>query len=589
MDIYLKEKLATLTQSPGCYLMKNDNHEIIYVGKAKNLHKRVNSYFNRPQSGKTQKMVGEIRDFDFIITNSEKEALILELNLVQHHDPRYNVLLKDDKTYPYIQIKNMRHPAIKIARNTKDKTSKYYGPYPDSQAAYQIVNLLNQIFPLRKCKTLPKKPCLYYHLGQCIAPCINMIPPEQYQSIIEDINRFMHGNTSTIRDDLVKKMQQLSLEMKYEQANEVKKLITSIDYMQKGQSVQLNDRVDCDIFAYHARNDYISIATLIVRDGKLLTKMNAILPLYTDEEEVVTSYLMQFYAKNIKPSLIVMPKTADIDALSEALNVRIINPSRGKHYDLLTIAAQNAIKAMEDNSLKLSVIGNDTNDVMDLLAKKLGINYPKQIEFIDNSHTNGGEAVSAVVVFVNGNPMRKMYRKYRINNQFKGADDKAMYEVLYRRFYRMLSEKKSFSDVLFVDGGIIQVRAAQKALADLQITLPVFGVVKDQNHRTNGIISVDNEFISIKEDKPLFFFVTKMQDEVHRYVIDFHRKARNKSLISSILDSIDGLGPVRKEKLLHIYGTVQKIAEASVEELAQYLPKNVAINVKNYLEKADSF
>lgn len=583
MNQLLKDKLQALPSSPGCYLMKNDAHAIIYIGKAKNLYKRVNSYFQKAHSGKTQKMVSEILDFDVIITNSEKEALILELNLVQLHNPRYNVLLKDGKTYPYIQVKKTKHPIIKIARNTKDKDSKYYGPYPDSQAAFSILHLLQQIFPLRKCRNVPKKPCLYYYLGQCLAPCIQVVEQTQYDTILADIHAFMSGNIGQVRKELYDKMQSHAEKLEYEQASEIKKLVDNIDYMQSGQSVQLDTAQDVDVFAFHVQNEHISIATLIVRGGKLLTKINQILPLYNEEEETLTSYIMQFYAKNILPKLIILPKKSEQAALSEALDRKVIAPTRGKHYELLMMAAQNALKGMTDNQLKLLVNTHDTNEVIDELAKRLQIPYPKQIDFIDNSHTAGDDFVSAVVVFINGIPNKKMYRKYKINSLHKGADDKAMYEVVYRRFYRHLVENRSFCDLLLVDGGMIQVRAAKQALLDLKVAIPVFGVVKDLRHRTQAIVDYNNQVFSLQDHRPLLFLLSKMQDEVHRYVIQFHRSSRSKSMIASLLDGIDGLGPVRKRNLLKIYGTVNKIKEASVDELAQYVPKNVAINIKTAL------
>ena len=586
MNQNLKNKLLTLPSSSGCYLMKNDQQHIIYVGKAKNLQKRVLSYFQKPHSGKTQKMVSEIADIDIIITNTETEALILELNLVQLHDPRYNVLLKDGKTFPYIQIKKTKDPYLKIARDTKDKTSKYFGPYPDSQAAYSILHLLQRLFPLRKCKTVPNQPCLYYYLGQCMAPCIKPIDTATYEDVIQKITDFMNGNNANIRQELLRKMRQHAQELQFEQANEIKQLIANIDYMNTTQSVQLAAKKDIDIFAYHAQNELISIATLIVRNGKLLTKITQVLPQYTDVEDVFQSYIMQFYSKNLKPSTLVLPKTSDYSALEQALNVTITTPTRGKHFQLVTMAAQNALKAMEDEQSKLINIHQDSQEVLEELGIRLKISYPKQIDFLDNSHTVGQDYVGVAVVFINGHPAKKMYRKYKINPINKGADDKAMYEVTYRRFYRHLSEKRQTCDLLLVDGGIIQVQAAARALNDLQLDVPVFGVVKDEKHQTRAIINTQNETISIRDHSALFMLVNKMQAEVHRYAITFHHSRRSKSMMSSILDNIPGLGPVRLQNIMRIYGTGQKMKETSIEELTQYVPRKVAILIHEALENS---
>ena len=511
MTELLHEKLAALTQAPGCYLMKNAHQEIIYVGKAKNLYKRVNSYFQKSHCGKTQKMVSEVADFDVIITNTEKEAFILELNLVQLHDPRYNVLLKDGKTYPYIQIQKGQHPTIKIARNTKDKQSIYYGPYPDSRVAFSILFLLQQLFPLRKCRNLPKKACLYYHLGQCLAPCIQFVSSDRYEKILNDIQQFMNGNTAKIRLELQRKMEMHAEALRFEQANEVKKILESIQYMQSGQSVQLMKMQDTDVFAYHANNDYLSIATLIVRGGKLLTKINEIVALYGEEEEVFSSYIMQFYSRNLIPKTIALHPFEDSALLADTLMTKIVSPTRGSIHDLLMMAAQNAIKGMEENQLKLLVPGGDNNEVLEELASRLDISYPKQIDFIDNSHLAGENFVGAVVVFVHGVPNKKLYRKYRIQSPFKGADDKAMYEIVYRRFYRQLAEKILPSDLLLVDGGFLQIRAAKEALHALQIDIPVFGLVKDNRHRTSGLVDEHQQEIQIKDYPKLLFLLTKMQ------------------------------------------------------------------------------
>ena len=583
MNQLLKEKLDSLPALPGCYLMKNSNGEIIYVGKAKRLSVRVNQYFNRPHSGKTQKMVSEIDTFDTIITKTEKEALILEMNLIHLHNPRYNILLKDGKSYPYVKISLNNDPFISIARNKKDKKAKYFGPFPNSGAARDIINLLNRLYPLRKCNHIPNKTCLYYHIGQCLGPCVNKIEKEVYDKLVRDITLFMNGDTKEIKKSLKDKMLKFSENLEFEQAKECKDLIDAIDHTTSKQVVEMNDRIDRDVIAYHSKNDYIAFSVLMIRSGLVLVKHTEILPLYDDEEGAFISYIMQFYQSHLVPKEIITSQITDSNLLEEVLNTKIVVPNRGIKQDLLKMSAENAIKAMQDEFL--SSKDEDVNEILDVLAKKANLTSTHHIEMIDNSHLQGDEAVGAVVVFTNGVANKKLYRKYAIKHSEKSDDTASMYEVIYRRFYRKLVEQTPIGDLLIVDGGITQLAAARKALDELSIKLPLIGLAKDNKHTTRALVLENGEEVDIKDYPPLFYLLTKMQDEVHRFVISYHRDRRSKSLTSSILDSISGLGPKRKNELLRVFGTVNRIKEASVDELSQYVPLNVANNIKEKLNE----
>lgn len=582
MNQVLKEKLASLPALPGCYLMKNEFDEIIYVGKAKRLSVRVNSYFNRPHSGKTQKLVSEIVNFDIIITKTEKEALILEMNLIHLHNPRYNILLKDGKSYPYVKISLSEDPTVSISRMKKDKKAKYFGPFPNSGAAREIVNLINRLYPLRKCNHIPSKPCLYYHIGQCIGPCVEKVSKEKYDEIVKEIVAFLNGDTKKIKSEITKKMYEYSASLEFEQAKECKDLLDAIEHTTAKQIVEMNDKIDRDIFAYHAKNDYISFSVLMIRSGLLLVKHTDVLPLYDDEESAFISYVMQFYQSHLLPKEIIVSKIEDSSLLEDVLNVHVTIPSRGVKQELLKMSAENAIKAMEDKFL-LPKGDDDIQIVLDELALRANIPSTHHIEMIDNSHLQGDDAVSAVVVFTNGVPNKKLYRKYNIKNDEKRDDTASMYEVIYRRFYRKLVEQTPYGDLLIVDGGITQINAARKALNELCIDLPIIGLAKDNKHTTRALVLENGEEVDIKDYPPLFFLLTKMQDEVHRFVISYHRDKRSKSMTSSLLDEIPGLGPKRKNDLLRVFGTISRIKEASIEELTQYVPKVVAENIKKTL------
>ena len=580
MNELIKTKIDNIPTNPGVYLMKNINEEVIYVGKAKSLKKRVPQYFLRPHEGKTQKMVNDVVDFDVIITSNEREALILEMNLIHKYDPKYNILLKDDKTYPYIEITNDEHPFIKIARKVKNKKSTFFGPYPDSKAAYEILNLLNRIFPLRKCNKIPKEECLYYHMHQCLGPCIKNITKEDYDKVILDIKKIMKGDTKDLVNSLKADMYNYSNNLEFEKAKECKDTIDRIEYIISKQKVEFSDKKDRDVFAFHTKNGYISIAILMFNNGMLSLKDTKTFSYLEDENEALINFIYDFYQKHRLPKQIILPPLNDLDLLEEILDTNIIVPSRGLKFDLLQMAGENAIKAMEDQHM-IKVIKEDKFNLLKTLGDLLNIEIPKRIELIDNSHIQGDAAVGTVVVYVNGETSKNDYRKYKITNDDKKDDLSSMHEVLYRRYYRLLTEGGTISDLLIVDGGYNQLKVAKETLSSLGFTnVKIAGLVKDNNHRTRGLINENGEEILLPNDHALLFFLTRMQDEVHRFAISFHHNLRSKSISSSFLDTIEGIGPKRKELLFKTFGSLKKIKEAPLEELTQYIPLSLAKKIK---------
>ena len=580
MNELIKTKIDNIPTNPGVYLMKNINEEVIYVGKAKSLKKRVPQYFLRPHEGKTQKMVNDVVDFDVIITSNEREALILEMNLIHKYDPKYNILLKDDKTYPYIEITNDEHPFIKIARKVKNKKSTFFGPYPDSKAAYEILNLLNRIFPLRKCNKIPKEECLYYHMHQCLGPCVKNITKEDYDKVILDIKKIMKGDTKDLVNSLKADMYNYSNNLEFEKAKECKDTIDRIEYIISKQKVEFSDKKDRDVFAFHTKNGYISIAILMFNNGMLSLKDTKTFSYLEDENEALINFIYDFYQKHRLPKEIILPPLNDLDLLEEILDTNIIVPSRGLKFDLLQMAGENAIKAMEDQHM-IKVIKEDKFNLLKTLGDLLNIEIPKRIELIDNSHIQGDAAVGTVVVYVNGETSKNDYRKYKITNDDKKDDLSSMHEVLYRRYYRLLTEGGTISDLLIVDGGYNQLKVAKETLSSLGFSnVKIAGLVKDNNHRTRGLINENGEEILLPNDHALLFFLTRMQDEVHRFAISFHHNLRSKSISSSFLDTIEGIGPKRKELLFKTFGSLKKIKEAPLEELTQYIPLSLAKKIK---------
>ena len=577
----IKACIDNLKHLPGVYLMHDKDDKIIYIGKAKDLFKRVSQYFLRPQVGKVAKMAFEAEYFETIITNNEKEALILEMNLIQTHYPKFNILLKDGSHYPYIGLKKTGYPYLQIKRNTKDKNFDYFGPYPRSTSAYETIDLLNKVFPLRKCQNIPNSACLYYHLGQCLAPCINDISKEKEDELRESVKSFMRGNNASVRNEMEKKMLEASNNLDFESAKQYKSIIDSIDHINTPQLMESNDKKDRDIFAFAVREGYLSLAVLLFRKGALLDKKTYIVEEFGSNEEQVADLILQFYQNVPLPQEIIINNEAVVDFLCDLMDPNVYSVSKGKLHDLVSTAKQNANNALDEYFLSARL---DTDKL--LLLEELGnivsIKTPLRIELFDNSHLQGSSPVGAVVVFINGEPAKKLYRKYHIEHDEARDDLKSMEEIVYRRYSRLKEEGKEMPDLILVDGGLNQINAASRALEKAEVSINLFGLVKNNKHQTAGLMDKEGNIYDI-ENKNIFFLLTRMQDEVHRFAITFHQSLRNKSMKTSILDGIKGLGSKRKELLNKAYPDISLLKEATVEELSQILPKEVAEELWNKL------
>jgi excinuclease ABC subunit C len=580
----VKQNLLLVPAKPGVYLMKNSDDEIIYVGKAKNLNKRVTQYFIRPQSGKVAAMVFNVDHFETIITKSEKEAFILEMNLIKKHYPRYNILLKDSKHYPYIALKRKKSPVLKIARDDKDKNYFYFGPYPTSMHAYEVINLLNKIFPLQKCKTLPNVPCLYYHLGQCLAPCINLIDEETHTAIYNQIKSFLSGNNEDVKSQLRQKMEEASHKQEYEKANDYKKTLLAIDHINERQSMEVKDHINRDIFAYVTRDGYLALALLTFRHGIMLGKEVFVVEQFGDDLDLVSDLIMQYYQTHSLPNEIVANIYGLKTRIEDIYDVNVVYKSRGALYDLIDMATINARQGIDEHFMSARLT-DDNLSILTKLGKMLAIKTPTYIELFDNSHLQGSSPVGAMVAFINGEPSKKMYRKFHIEGDEKRDDFASIKEVIYRRYRRIKDDHLKQPNLILVDGGLPQVHAAIESLAKLEMDIPVFGLYKNDRHQTEGLINKEGKKFELSDDKPLFFLLMRMQDEVHRFAISFHHQIRNKAFKSSILDNIDGLGKRRIEMLYRNYESINELKKATLEELEQLLPKNVALLVKKRLEE----
>ena len=579
-----KEKIQTIPELPGSYQFKNKDGVIIYVGKAKNLKKRVASYFSGSHNAKTSRLVMNIEDIEYIITHSELDALLLELNLIKKFNPRYNIMLTDDKTYPYIEITTEKHPKLIVTRNITKKSRVLFGPYPNVSAARKTVKLLNNIYPLRKCLKLPKEACLYYHMGQCLAPCIKNITSDVYSKIISDIKRFLKGDIKDVIRSLTEKMEKASELLEYEKALEYKKIIDSIKTTTNKQKINLNDLKDRDIIGFYYNEFLISMEIFFIRNGKISARHQELFEYYSDPLKSVDDFIAQFYQKNVIPKEIFVPKELDTETLSKYLNTRIVKPVKGDKYKLLNLAVINAKEALIQKTEIVKREMDRTINSIDNLGQILDIPTPYVIEAFDNSNLFGTDAVSSMVVFINGKPSKRDYRKYRIRTMDnKVSDYHTMKEVIYRRYYKVLMENLRKPDLLLVDGGKQQVNAAKEILDSLDLNIPIAGLVKDENHSTNYILNQDLNRINIDKRSDIFHLLTRIQDEAHRFAINYHRNIRGKGIFNSILDEIEGIGPKSKEKLLKKYKSVNLIKFASIEELT-----SLGINNKiatNLIEK----
>lgn len=571
--------------SPGCYLMKNTDGKVIYVGKARKLKNRVSSYFTGAHNYKTTKLVDHIWDFDYIVTGSEKEALLLEINLIKDYTPEYNIMFMDNTYYPYIELTDETHPRLKIVRKTKNKKNKYFGPYPDATAARNTFKLLNKLYPLRKCNHVSDKPCLYYSLHQCLGPCINEVDKSQYDEIRKELISFIHGNTKSKIDELTEKMMTASENLQFELAKEYRDLIRSIEYVTAKQNVQFGDYKDRDILGYFIDKGYISIQLFFMREGKLLYHDFNLEPVGEDFEEDLIRFLVTYYQTHPEPYELLIPQDVDLELLTEILSCHVLQPQRGDKKSLVEMANKNAKEALEKKFLLKEKTDEKTILPIIELGQKLGIDTPHTIELYDNSNIQGAYAVAGMVVYKDGVPSKKDYRKYKIKT-VEGPDDYAsMKEVIYRRYYRLLMEQKEMADLIIVDGGLGQIKVAKEVINSLNISVHICGLSKDDKHSTAMLLDENGNQVPINTKSPLFFLLTRMQDEVHRYAISFHRQVRSKSLFSSILDEVEGIGEARKKKLLNHFKSVKKMKEASLEELEAVIPKNTAAKLYEVLHK----
>jgi excinuclease ABC subunit C len=569
----IKHKLSLLPDKPGCYLMKNRDNVIIYVGKAKVLKNRVRSYFTGSHNAKTQLLVSEIVDFEYIVTSSNMEALILECNLIKKHHPRYNVLLKDDKSFPYIKITNEKHPRLEVTRKVYKDKGKYFGPYPNAFAAQQTKKLLDRMYPLRKCKTLPDKVCLYYHMGQCAAPCEFEVDKASYEKMVQEISKFLNGGHDQIKEELQDKMLHAAEELNFERAKELRDQIQHIDALMEKQKITIKDAVDLDVFGYAVDKGLMCVQILYLRQGKMMERHASIFPYFGDAHEDFTSYVAQYYSDNpALPREIILPsdeeKSEIQDSLASWLQVKVHIPQRGMKKQMVQMAVDNASVALNEKFRLMDRDEERTVKAVENLGNWLGTESIRRIEAFDNSNIQGANPVSAMVVFIDGKPERKEYRKYKVKT-VEGPDDyQTMREVIRRRYERVLKENLTLPDLIIVDGGKGQISGAVDVLEnELGLFIPVCGLVKNVKHKTSQLMmGHPPEIIPVPRGSQEFYLLHRIQDEVHRFAITFHRETRAKSMVVSRMDAIPGVGEKRRKRLLKHFGSLKKIKEASVED-----------------------
>lgn len=590
----IKTKLSLVPKKPGCYQMYNENGEIIYVGKAKILQNRLKSYFTGSHDAKTTRMLQDVVNFEYIITHSELEAFLLESNFIKKNRPKYNILLMDDKSYPYILITNEENPRLVMTRDVKKENRKknqyLFGPYPNAKACRDIVEILNKVYPFRKCHNIPNKACLYSHLNQCLAPCINKCSRNNYAESIKGAIRFLNGSSSELTTILKQKMTDASDNLEFEQAMEYRDTINSINEIVEKQTMELNDGISKDIFGYYSKDGLVSIQVLHMRSGKIIERSGEIFDLVGEIDEAILSYIYQFYddTNNLLPKEIIIPYLEEYQILSELLSTKIIIPVKGIKKQLLNNVMENA-KNNIDNLQKMRLLQIEkTKKPLEDLSKLLNINYPKVIELFDNSNIQGATPVSAMVRYVDGKPSYKDYRKYKVKT-VKGPDDyHTMMEIIERRYKRLLVENANLPNMIIVDGGKTQVKAALTVLKNLNIEndITLVGLLKDDHHRTRGMIDKNFNEIFIDKKSDLFLLLEAMQDEVHRFAITFFKNRHNKISMTSALDEIQGIGEKRKKVLFETYGSVEEMKKTTVEKLKSLgLPENIAKTLLDTLNK----
>lgn len=586
----IKEDLKLVPKQPGCYQMIDAYGNIIYVGKAKNLKNRLTTYFTGSHDYKTTKMIQNIEHFEYIVTHTEIEALILEIDLIKKYQPRYNILLTDDKSYPYIEITQERHPKLVVTR-TLNKTNKHlYGPYPNVKAARETLNLLHKLYPLRKCHKLPKEPCLYYYIDQCLAPCIHNVTPQEYQTIRKNINDFLKGNTKPVVANLKEKMFEASERLEFERAQEYKTTIDAIETTTQQQTVNLDDLKDRDLIAITRDQDHVAIETFFIRNGKISAHDKKVFTYYLDSESAALDYFMQFYQSYPIPPEILTNEPSLLEPLKTVFNTTIKNPQRGQKRKLLELAILNAKQSLSEATETLKNQTDKTFGALDELAEILAIPTPYHIEAFDNSHLFGTYPVSSMVVFKNAKPSKQDYRKYKLaTDKHQSGDTEQMKEVLYRRYQRLLYEDQKKPDLILVDGGIHQLNAAKSVLKELNLAIPIAGLVKSEKHKTSHLIDEhDNEF-QLNQSSKLFHLLAYIQEEAHRFAINFHKELRHKGVYSTVLDTIEGVGEATKKKLLQHFKTIEAMQRASFEDFKQLnIPRKTIENIQSTLQKGES-
>ncbi|WP_125767849.1 excinuclease ABC subunit UvrC [Companilactobacillus furfuricola] len=594
---YLEHKLSLLPARPGCYLMKDINSKIIYVGKAKNLKNRVRSYFKSSHEGKTAKLVSEIRDFETIITSNDKEAFLLEITLIQKHQPYYNIRLKKGTGYPYIKITNERDPKMEITGQIKKDGAYYFGPYPNVYAASGTLNFLQKVYPLRRCQGHLGRPCLYYHMGQCLGACFKEVPEEKYQKQIEKIKRFLDGNVGEVKASLKQKMMTAAKNREYERAAELRDQIQYIEATVEKQKIISNDSTPRDIFNYYVEKGWISIQVFFIRQARLMKREKRIFACVNSPEEELSTFILQFYNRKnqVLPREILVPDNIDKDTLSEVLDVPFRTPQRGQKKALMDMAADNSKLVLQEKFRLMELDNRQTYGAQEQIFQALGLPYGHVIESFDHSHIQGTNPVSAMVVFQDGRPEKSMYRKYKIKDELEdhsGADEAAnTREVIYRRYSRLLKEEKNLPDLILMDGGIIELRAVMDVLNnELGINIPVAGMVKDNHHNTSHLIyGEEGHAVTLDQKSQGFYLLQRIQDEVHRFAITFQRKTRSKNALSSQLDNIQGVGPKTRTKLLKKYGSVKKIKEAPLQDIIDLgIPQTTAQTIKITLSNIET-
>ncbi|MCI2960674.1 excinuclease ABC subunit UvrC [Pediococcus pentosaceus] len=582
---HIEHKLALLPDKPGCYQMKNLNSQIIYVGKAKNLKNRVRSYFKSSHEGKTAKLVSEIADFDYIVTSSDKEAFLLEITLIQKFQPYYNIKLKKGTGYPYIKITNEKDPRMEIVSSVRRDGGFYFGPYPNVYAAEETLHFLEKVYPLRRCNGFQGRPCLYYHMGQCLGACFQEVPKEEYDQQIAKIKSFLRGNVAKIKQSLQTKMQKASEAMEFERAADIRDQIHYIEVTVEKQKIISNDSTPRDLFNFYLDKGWLSIQIFFIRQSRLIKREKRLFPIATDVSDELSSFILQFYNNKNKvlPNEILVPSGLDNKIMAEILGVPVRTPQRGEKKNLLELAKENAQITLEEKFRLMELDESKTTGAMKEITDALGIPEGHRIEAFDHSHIQGSELVSAMVVFTDGKPDKKMYRKFKLNTVDHADEAASTREVIRRRYVRLLKEKQSLPDLILMDGGDIQLNAAKDVLVnELSLHIPVAGMVKNDKHKTSDLIfGSQDQRVQLDPKSQGFYLVQRIQDEVHRFAITFHRQLHAKNSLASQLDLIQGVGPKTRNKLLKSFGSLNKIRDANLKEIEELgIPEKVAKTIK---------